>query len=334
MKDQAWLYLVSGIFATLIFASICSFLLTKTVKSASARATLANVNARIKSWWVMAAIVSIATYFGNYVTITLFFLLSFLALREFITLTPTRKSDHRVLFWIFFVFTPLQYVLVAIHWYGLFSIFIPVYAFVFIPIRKALTGDTTQFLSSTAKIQWGLLVCVYFLSHIPQLSALPIDNYNSQSGTLLLFFVITTQLSDVLQYVWGKLLGKTAIAPKLSPKKTWAGFWGGISSTVAIASLLWWATPFSPLQAAIMALIICLAGFAGGLVMSAIKRDLGAKDWGSSIAGHGGFMDRLDSMCFAAPLFFHLTGFYFGTGMNPSAASWILELMGKSSSCS
>lgn len=326
---QEFIYLMAGVLAMLVLASITGNILSRTAKTDKARATVANMNARTKSWWVMVVIFAGTIYLGHWTTVVLFFMLSFFALREFITLNPTRKSDHRVLFWTFFVITPLQYFLVGIQWYGLFSIFIPVYAFIFIPIRKALAGDTTEFLSSTAKIQWGLLVCVYFVSHMPMLTTLPIAGYEGKNGMLLFFFVVTVQASDVLQYVWGKLLGKRPIVPRLSPNKTWTGFLGGVGSTVAISTLLWWATPFSPGQAALMALLICLAGFAGGLVMSAIKRDLGAKDWGDSIAGHGGFMDRLDSLCFAAPLFFHLTGFYFGSGMNPRPPEWIYHFMGK-----
>ena len=313
----------------LVLASIVGYTLSKKVTTDKARATVDNLNARTRSWWVMVLIFTVTIYLGHWTTVVLFFMLSFFALREFITLNPTRKSDHRVLFWTFFIITPLQYLLVGVQWYGLFSIFIPVYAFILIPIRKALAGDTTKFLSSTAKIQWGLLVCVYFVSHIPMLTKLPIDGYEGKNGMLLFFFVVTVQASDVLQYVWGKLLGKKAIVPNLSPNKTWAGFIGGIGSTTIISSLLWWATPFKPWQAAIMALLICLAGFAGGLVMSAIKRDLRAKDWGNSIAGHGGFMDRLDSLCFAAPLFFHITGFYFGSGIDPTPPEWVYSFMGK-----
>jgi len=326
---QEFIYLMAGVLGMLLLASIIGFILGRKAKTDKARATIHNLNARTRSWWIMVIIFAGTVYLGHWTTVALFFLLSFFALREFITLNPTRKSDHRVLFWTFFIITPIQYFLVGIQWYGLFSIFIPVYAFIFIPIRKALAGDTTNFLSSTAKIQWGLLVCVYFVSHMPMLATLPIKGYEGMNGMLLFFFVVTVQASDVLQYVWGKLLGKKPIVPSLSPNKTWAGFLGGIGSTVCLSSLLWWATPFSPLEAAVMSLLICLAGFAGGLVMSAIKRDLGAKDWGNTIAGHGGFMDRLDSLCFAAPLFFHLTGFYFGTGIDPRPPEWIFDLLGK-----
>ena len=89
------------------------------------------------------------------------------------------------------------------------------------------------------------------------------------------------------------------------------GFIGGIASATALGAALYWITPFSPLAAAGMALAITLMGFSGGLVMSAIKRDRGVKDWGHMIEGHGGMLDRLDSVCFSAPIFFHLVRYFY-----------------------
>jgi len=313
----------------LLLASVAGFLISRRTVSEKARATVANLNARIRSWWVMAAIFGATLLLGPVFTTALFALLSFLAMREFITLTKTDRADHEILFWAFFVILPMHYFFTGVRWYGMFSIFIPVYAFVFIPFRRVLTGETRQFLASTSRIQWALLICVYAVSHMPMILALPIAGYEGENAKLLFFFVFTVQLSDVLQYVWGKTCGRHPVAPRVSPHKTWEGTLGGIASTVLASTLLWWATPFSPWQAAAMALLVCLAGFFGGLVLSAIKRDLGAKDWGGSIAGHGGFLDRIDSLCFAAPLFFHITGFFFGTGMNPSPPPWLLDWMGR-----
>ncbi len=248
---------------------------------------------------------------GGIGSIIMFGLTSFLALREFITLTPTRRGDHRALFWVFFIITPLQYWLLWVNWYGLFIILIPVYAFLFIPVRSAIAGDCEHFLERTAKIQWALMICVYCVSHAPALLSLRIPGYECQNGKLLFFFVLVVQISDVLQYVWGKTMGKRKIAPVVSPNKTWAGFIGGITCATLIGTALWWATPFTPRQAAGMSLAICLMGFAGGLTMSAIKRDRGVKDFGNLIEGHGGVLDRIDSVCFAAPVFFHLTRYYF-----------------------
>jgi phosphatidate cytidylyltransferase len=260
----------------------------------------------------MTAVFGFALATGGMGSIVLFGFTSFMALREFITLAPTRYGDHRALFWAFFVVTPLQYYLLAIEWYGLFSVFIPVYVFLLMPIRAAAAGDTENFLERTAKIQWGLMICVYCLSYAPAiLTLLKIRNYPDQNAKLLFYFVLICELSDVLQYVFGKTLGRRPVAPRVSPGKTWEGLVGGVTSTILIGAGLWWATPFNPLQAAGMCLAITLLGFGGGLVMSAIKRDRGIKDWGTAIEGHGGVLDRLDSLCFAAPVFFHLTRYYF-----------------------
>jgi phosphatidate cytidylyltransferase len=272
---------------------------------------VANLNARIRAWWVMVLIFVVAVAAGRLVTIILFALTSFMALREFVTLTPTRLGDHRALFWAFFIVTPLQYYLVAIGWYGLFSILIPVYAFLLLPVRSAAAGDCGNFLARTAEIQWGLMICVYCVSHAPALLTLRIDGYENAGALLLFYLVLVVQISDVLQYVWGKTLGRRPIAPKVSPNKTVEGMIGGVLTASLIGGGLWWATPFEFWQAALFSLVITMAGFFGGLVMSAIKRDRGVKDYGQTIEGHGGVLDRIDSLCFAAPFFFHLTRFFY-----------------------
>ena len=269
-----------------------------------------NLNQRIRAWWVMVLLIGIAFLFGSTGVILLFALASFTALREFVTLTETRRGDHSALVAAFFVVLPLQYWLVDEAWYGLYSIFIPVYAFLLMPIAAALRSDTTRFMERVAVTQWGLMLAVFCLSHVPALLMLDIPGYEGRNLLLIAFLVLVVQSSDVLQYVWGKLFGRRRIAPQLSPSKTWEGFAGGVASATLLGSLLWWITPFSPVQAGAMALVITLMGFFGGLVMSAIKRDRGVKDWGRMIEGHGGVLDRLDSVIFAAPIFFHLTRFY------------------------
>lgn len=309
--DRATLLLVAGIVALLALASLVTALLKSRQPAGTVNPVIANLDARVRAWWVMVAIFSAALFTGGLGSVILFALTSFFALREFLTLTPTRPADHRALFWAFFVVVPLQYVLVAQRWYGAFAIFIPVYVFLFIPIRCALGGDAQHFLERTAKIQWALMVCVYCVSHVPALLMLEIPGFSGANARLVLFLVLVAQISDVLQYVWGKLFGRHKIAPVLSPSKTWEGFIGGILSASAVGAALWWATPFNPWQAAALSLVITIMGFFGGLVMSAIKRDRGVKDYGNLIEGHGGVMDRIDSICFAAPVFFHLVRYYF-----------------------
>jgi phosphatidate cytidylyltransferase len=309
--DAETAILVGGVIVVLLFASIIGWILARRPGGLEFQSTIANLNARTRAWWVMVAIFLLAMLSGGLGSVVLFGLTSFLALREFVTMAPTKLGDHGTLLWVFFVITPIQYALVAVNWYGLFSIFIPVYAFLFVPLRSVLSGDCERFLERTATIQWALMVCVYCVSHAPALMTLRIPGFEGQNGKLLFFFVLVVQASDVLQYIWGKIVGRHKIAPTVSPNKTWEGFIGGVASATLLGTALWWATPFTLWQAAAMSLLITLMGFVGGLVMSAIKRDRGVKDYGTLIAGHGGVMDRIDSLCFSAPVFFHVTRFFF-----------------------
>ena len=307
IEDRELFWLLTGIAGTLVVATVAG----QTLRLSVGGATIANVNARIGAWWMMCAAFAVAVLTGGIGSLVLFALLSALALREFVTLSPTARADHRALAWSFFFVIPLQYVLVGVHWYGLFSILIPVYAFLFVATRIVLAGETDRFLERAATIQWGLMACVYCVSYAPALMLLDIEGYDASTGKLLLFLVVVVQASDVLQFVWGKLVGRRRIAPSISPNKTWEGFVGGVACATLVGTALWWATPFNPWQAAAMSLLIALAGFAGGLVMSAIKRDRGVKDFGGLLPGHGGVLDRIDSLLFAAPIFFHVTRFFF-----------------------
>jgi len=301
------LALLAGIVGILTVASLVGFALARRSAPHGPNPVIENLNSRIKAWWVMVIAIAIAFAFGKAGVILLFAFASLAALREFITLMPTRRGDHVALAAAFFVVLPAQYYLIWIEWYGLYSIFVPVYAFLLLPIIAVLRGDTTSFMLRVAEVQWGLMISVFCLSHVPALVTLTIPGYEDRGLLLIAFLVLVVQSSDVLQYIWGKLLGRHQIAPQLSPSKTVEGFVGGVLSATAIGAALWWITPFSPWQAAAMALLINLMGFFGGLVMSAIKRDRGVKDWGQLIEGHGGMLDRLDSVIFAAPIFFHAT---------------------------
>lgn len=300
-----------GIFAVLGVATTIAQTLRWTIAKGKPHAVIDNLNDRINAWWVMVLLVALAFAFGKGGVIVLFGVLSVLALREFVTLTYTRRSDHLALAMAFYLVLPLQYALIWIEWYGLYSIFIPVYGFLFLPIIVALRADATRFLDRIAEVQWGLMLAVFCLSHVPALVTLSIPGYHGRELLLIAFLVIVVQSSDVLQYIWGKLLGRHKVAPTLSPSKTWEGLIGGVLSATALGASLWWITPFKPWQAALIAFVINLMGFFGGLVMSAIKRDHGVKDWGQLIAGHGGVLDRLDSVLFSAPVFFHITRFWF-----------------------
>ncbi len=311
MNDPAMQTLLGIVFGALVVGTIVAMIMSRRATSERLQKLAANLNQRMRAWWIMASIFVVSILLGGKLTIVLFGLTAFLAFREFVTLTPTRRGDHRALFWAFFIIIPLQFVLVASNWYGLFAIFIPVYAYIFIPVRIALAGESENYLERTSKIQWGLMICVYFVSHVPALMMLDIRDFEGRNASLLFFFILIVQLNDVLQYVFGNLFGRRKIAPVISPNKTWGGFIGGITSVTVIGALLYWTTPFGPLEAAGMSLVIALMGFAGDLTLSAVKRDLGVKDYSASLPGHGGVMDRMDSVVFAAPLFFHLTRFFY-----------------------
>lgn len=308
--EQKLAWLIGGIVGLLAVASIIGAVLSWRLKPGQNRSVIDNLNERIRAWWVMIFIFVVAAVLGPPATLTLFAFASFFALREFITLTPTRAGDHLPLFLAFFVLIPGQYLLIGMERYGTFAIFIPVYAFLLLPAIAALSGDTEEFLARQAKIQWGLMITIYCVSYVPALLLLEVPEHE---GVLLMFYLLlVVQLSDVFQYVFGKLFGKRKIAPVVSPSKTVEGFVGGGITAVAIGAAMWWITPFTPLQSAVVSAAIVISGFLGGLTLSAMKRSLGAKDWGVMIEGHGGMLDRLDSVAFSAPLFFHITRFWLG----------------------
>jgi phosphatidate cytidylyltransferase len=308
--QQKALWLFGGIVALLAVASLIGRVLGARSKNGS-NDVVANLNARVRAWWVMVGVFAVAFVLGKNATLVLFALASFFALREFITLTPTRAGDYRPLVLSFFVLVPTQYALIGYDQYGTFAIFIPVYAFLLLPAVATFAADTENFLERSAKIQWGVMIAVYCISYAPALLLLKIPGYEGQNALLMFYLLLIVQLSDVLQYVFGKLFGKHKLAPQVSPSKTVEGLVGGGLSATAIGGAMWWITPFTWQQSLGMSFLIVVMGFLGGLTLSAVKRSLGAKDWGVMIEGHGGMLDRLDSVSFAAPVFFHVTRFFF-----------------------
>lgn len=310
MMTDSFLFLLGCVIAVLVVASTIGQILRMRSGPDGPSLVVQNLNARINAWWVMVALVALAFVIGEVGVVLLFAICSFAALREFLTLTRTDVGDHWALVAAVFLILPIQYVSVGMGWYGFYSIFIPVYAFLFMPIVSTLGGKTDNFLIRVAEAQWALMISVFCISHVPALLSLTITGYEGRNLFLIFFLVVVVQSSDVFQYVWGKLLGRHKIARSVSPSKTWEGLIGGIVTASALGASLAWITPFTVLQAAGMSVMITLMGFLGGLVMSAIKRDRGVKDWGHLIEGHGGFIDRLDSVIFSAPIFFHVVRFY------------------------
>jgi phosphatidate cytidylyltransferase len=285
------------------------------------RRAVESFNARIQAWWFFGVLLALAFVWKG-LTVALFGALSFWSLREFVTLSPTRIGDHRALFWVFFFFTPMQFVLVAYDNYGLYSVLIPVYGFLFIAARAALSGDFEQFLERIAKVQSGLMICVYCLSFAPALLYLRCKDMDPVSDpyatSRMLFFFITIVLSaDLLEWVWSRIYGQHIIAPRIDAQLSWEGVLGSAVCTAVLGALLDWAAPFPAWwQTAAMSLLIALMAAAGSMTMSAIKRDRGELVSGNFVEGHGGVLSRIDSICFAAPVFYHVTRYFFGDASN------------------
>jgi len=281
------------------------------LRLARPRGNYGELVARVRSWWVMATVFFAALLVDARLSLVFFGFLSFWALKEYVTLLETRPADHRALFWAFLA-VPAQYLLVGVGWYGMFVLFIPVYMFLFLPLTLVLAGEPGGFVRSASQIQWGVMAFVFGLSHLGNLLRFAEPLPPGVDGrTLVLFLVFVTEMSDVLQYVWGKLLGRRPILPTISPHKTWEGFVGGVASASVLSLLVRFLTPFPVWETLLVALLVCVVGFFGGAVMSAVKRDLGTKDFGSLIPGHGGVLDRVDSLCYSAPVFFHYVRYFY-----------------------
>ncbi len=292
---------MSAVFGLLVLAT-CSRLI---LAARNPDKDYTELRQRIQSWWWMVGSLFVVLAVSNGAAIAFFGLLSFLALKEFLSIVPTRQTDRRVIFWAYLAI-PIQYYWVYTGWYGMFIVFVPVYLFLFLPMRMVLIGDTKGFIKSASMLHWAVMLTVFCISHIAYL--LMLEPLNPRAGNigLVLFLLITTQFNDICQYLWGKMTGRHKIIPKVSPNKTWEGFIGGLVTTTLcagwVAPLL---TPLTRTQGLVAGIIIAGGGFIGDVVISSVKRDLHIKDSGHLIPGHGGILDRLDSLLYAAPLFFH-----------------------------
>ncbi|HCN61131.1 MULTISPECIES: phosphatidate cytidylyltransferase [Mammaliicoccus] len=296
-----------GVFIVLVLSSLICAYLTKRYPDKD----FTEIKLRIKSWWGMCIIFTIALVIHSTVSLIFLALLCFLALKEYFSLIPTNRSHRAVLFWAY-LSIPIQFTFIYFGFYGMFIIFIPVYMFLFIPIQAIFIGETKGFLQSMGSVQWGLMLMVFSLSHLAYLIVLPGEKSTVPGASLVLFLVILTQANDVFQFLFGKAFGKHKIVPKVSPNKTWEGFVGGILATtilsLCIAPFL---TPFTLLGMIIAGIYISIMGFIGDVNISALKRDLNIKDTSQAIPGHGGILDRVDSLTYTAPLFFHFVRFFY-----------------------
>jgi phosphatidate cytidylyltransferase len=306
---------LGGVFALLVVAT----LVLAVLRRARPGLELTEVRLRVKTWWIMAGVFTLAMVVSRTISLVFFAFLSFLALKEYLSLIPTRRVDREVLL-LAYLAIPLQYLWIGMHWYGMFIIWIPVYVFLFLPMRMVLVGETGGFLRAAGTLHWGLMTMVFAISHVafllvlrpPDASGSPVRSAAAPGASalggpsLVLYLVFLTQFNDVAQFLFGKALGRHKVVPKVSPGKTWEGLLGGLATTIALAMLLApWLTPLLPREAAVAGIIIGLGGFIGDIVVSALKRDLGIKDSGTLLPGHGGILYRIDSLTYTAPLFFH-----------------------------
>jgi phosphatidate cytidylyltransferase len=308
------------VFGLLLLATLCIFLLSMRefddhVADEKHRDSVEDLGVLLRTSWAMIFVFWVAWLAGDISRLVLFGLGSFFALREFLTLSPTRQGDHRSLVLAFFVVLPLQYVLVGAEHFNLFTVFIPVYVFLALPVASALANDPTRFLERNAKLQWGIMVCIYGMSHVPALMLLNFPNYNNKSAFLVLFLVLVVQTCMVTQHLVARQKKSAPAAPQISQSFTWASWGWGMAAGSLLGALLAGVTPFVPGQAFALSFIACAAGSMGHLVMKALKRDRGIPIWrgeGKAVTGAGGMLDRIDSLCFAAPVFFHSAKWYFG----------------------
>lgn len=300
VPQNAWITMLAVI--VLLCLSTCTRLILA-VKNPERDYT--ELRQRIRSWWWIIASLFVVLLISKGLAIAFFGFLSFLALKEFLSIVPTRQVDRRVILWAYLAI-PVQYYWVYSGQYQMFLVFVPVYLFLFLPLRMVLIGDTQGFIRSVSLLHWAAMLTVFCISHIAYL--LRLDPLNAQAGGvgMVLFLLIATEANDICQFIWGKLLGHRKIIPKVSPNKTWEGFLGGVGTVTLCAGLAApHLTPLTMAQGFVAGLIITVSGFIGDVVISSVKRDLQIKDSGQLIPGHGGILDRMDSLLFTAPLFFH-----------------------------
>jgi len=304
-----WEHISTNVFWTIVCIFgllVISTLAVRILQRVKPEADFSELVQRIRTWWIMLIVFTAVIMFSRNATLIFFAFISFMSLKEYLSLIPTRRADRRVLFWAY-ISIPIQYYWIGINWYGMFIVFIPVFIFLLLPMRMILIGETSGFLRAVGTIHWGLMMTVFNISHLAYLLVLPPQgNPNGGGASLVLYLVFLTEFNDVTQYIWGKLFGSHPVVPRVSPKKTYEGLILGVLTTLILSVLLASRlTPFNLLESVMAGLIIGLGGFIGDVTISALKRDLGIKDSGSLLPGHGGILDRVDSMIYTAPLFFH-----------------------------
>jgi phosphatidate cytidylyltransferase len=312
MAHQVALLFVA-LFGALLMASVALAMHGLRVQGEAGRTRHEGLLRDLGALWVGAVVFWVAWVSGTVGAMAVFGLLSFFLLREFITLVHTRRGDHRSLLLAFFAVLPLQYALAGSRSFDLFTVFVPVYVFLAIPVTAALAGDPGRFLERNAKIQWGIMVCVYGLSHAPALLLLELPGFTERGAFLLFFLVMVTAAAQLAQEAASRWLRRRPVARMIDRSFSLRAWWSGVGAAALVGAALFWITPVDAGQAALMAAFAGGCGTLGELVMRALKKDAGVRSWGnrSSLTGAVGLLDRLAPLCFAAPVFFHSVRWYF-----------------------
>ena len=313
VSQQVGLLFVA-LFGVLTIVTIIAFTRTLRDRSDEQLADHEQFKRDLRAVWVGAVLFWVAWASGAFVSTLLFGVISFLALREFVTLTHTRRGDHRSLLLAFFIVLPMQYVIVATQKFDLFTVFIPVYVFLAIPVVSAFGNDPQRFLERTAKIQWGIMVCVYGMSHAPALLLLDLPDFKGRGAFLVLYLVLVVAIAQIAQEVASRRLRRRPAARAISRSFSWRAWGLGALVAGVVGASLYWVTPFKPVPALLMGFVAGGSGTLGEFVMKALKRDAGVRNWGgkASVTGAVGLLDRVAPLCFAAPVFFHSVRWYFG----------------------
>lgn len=309
-QQETFFAALAALTLLLATATVFGTWLAARARDAVKLAWIGQMNTRIRGAWAIVLLFAIAFTVGGGALLVLFAIASFFALREFVALTPIRSSDHAALVLAFYVVIPVQYMLIAADWYAMYAVFIPVYVFLVLPVVMALRQDTEHYLMRIAKVQWGLMICVYCVSHAPAIVTLELPGAEGGGALLLLYFLLVTQSSDLLAVIASAAIGRTPL--KSNPNKSREGSLVGGALAVLLGTALFRMTPFAWWQSALMALAIVVAGFMGGLVLTSVERSLGAKVWtDDGVLLTRGTLQRLDALMFAAPVFFHLALYFF-----------------------
>jgi len=278
-----------------------------------------NLKLRMRSWWIMLIFLSFVILANKSIGLIFVGIICFLALKEYFSFIHFEPSDRTILFWAY-LSIPLQIYFLYTNWLVMFYLFIPLYMFLILPLRRIFMGEIHNFIKVNALIQWGVLLNVYTLGYLGAFLILPLEGIpfpNDICGAqILLCLLVLNSLNDASQYIWGKLFGKKPIVPTISPHKTWAGFIGGVITTTILSSIITpILTPMNIFHSMILGMLIGIFGFFGDVVLSAVKRDVGVKDSSNLIPGHGGILDRVDSLTYTAPIFFHFFCYFYKMGL-------------------